>query len=536
MQIQSSVTRAALPCALLFVAACSGTSAAPANGSEGSSDTGGSTGSVGAETEGSSTGEEPSPHAIGEQVPWPTDDWTVVAPEEMGMDAKVLEGAYDYAFAAAKKTQGVVIVRGGALVSERYADGKDETSYAASWSAGKSFVSTLVGMAVDDGLIDSVEQPMSTWVPSWKGTDKGAITLQHVLQMESGLDFVEDYANFTNSDVIAMGFRDDVLGYVVNELPVGSAPGSKWYYSSGDSMLLSGVVEAAVGKPAHEFAADRLFGPIGMKSAYWWRDGKDHALGFCCIDAPSREFAKFGLLFLRGGEWDGAQIVSRDWVTEATTHRAANFDGYAYQWWTVDIDENSPLPADTFSARGLDEQMIYVIPSLDLVVMRSSLYEAADSAPVAEGGYLRHFMPRGLADNGTQAPDSWNDAKFLAPIINSIEGVDTIDVDDLGDDGGGDWGDDPTPFCQEVATEYPGYCEAVHGCACDLCPAEFLNCDSDEGCRAIMECALEKGCRGIECAETCETEIADNGGVFGEPAMVALALSDCVGSCPTECE
>ncbi|MEM6996343.1 MAG: hypothetical protein AAF721_37900, partial [Myxococcota bacterium] len=164
------------------------------------------------------------------------------------------------------------------------------------------------------------------------------------------------------------------------------------------------------------------------------------------------------------------------------------------------------------------------------------IYEPSDDAPVASGGYLRHFMPRGLAKNGTMAPDSWSDAKFLAPIINSIDGVEPIPLEDLGDDGAGDWGDDPAPFCQEVAKEYPGYCEAVHGCACDLCPAEFLNCDADESCRAIMECALEKGCRGIACAETCEAEIADNGGVFGEPAMVALALSDCVGSCPVECE
>lgn len=485
--------------------------------------------------DGASTGHD-NPLAIGQQVPWPTDEWTVVAPEDMGMDAAVLEGAFDYAFGKGKNTQGVIVIRGGAIVAERYADGHDETSVAASWSAGKSFASTLVGIAIDEGLIDGVDAPMSTWIDSWAGSDKASITLEHVLHMESGLDFVEDYADIAESDVIAMGLRDDALGYASADVPVGSAPGSTWYYSSGDTMLLSGVVSAATGMGAHEYARTKLFDPIGMKTADWWRDGAGNALTFCCLDAPGREFAKFALLFLRGGDWDGTQVVSRQWVQEATTNRAANYDGYAYQWWTVDIDEDSPLPPDTYSARGLDSQNYYVIPSLDLVVIRNSLYEQKPGDKVAAGGYLRHFMPRGLYQYGTQAPNSWIDAEFLAPIINAIDGAEPIEVQSSAGEGGDDWGGEAGMVCQEIAKDYAGYCESVHGCACDLCPDEFLTCDADPACRTIMECALDNGCRGVACASTCETEIADNGGVFGGPAMAALALSDCVSTCPVDCD
>lgn len=479
--------------------------------------------------------EEEDPLAIGQQVAWPTDEWTVVAPEEMDMDAAVMEAAFEYAFADAKNTQAVIVIRGGAIVAERYAEGKGRDDLATTWSMGKSFASTLVGMAIDDGLIESVDVPMTEFIPKWEGTAKAAMTLENVLQMESGLDFVEDYADIGTSDVIKMGFRDDVLDFVTDDLELGAEPGSTWYYSSGDTMLLSGAVRSVTGQSAADFAVERLFEPIGMREAYWWRDNADNALGFCCIDAPPRELAKFGLLFLRGGEWDGERIVSQEWVDTATTERASNYPGYAYQWWTVDIDENSVLPSDLYAARGLDEQRLYVVPSLDLVVLRSSMYEPSPNAPLADGGYLRHFMPRGLAQYGTLSPDEWTDAPFLAPIINSIEGTEKITVEPPSGGDGNDWGDDAVAVCSEAIQAYPGYCEEVHGCACDICATEFLDCDADEGCAAIVGCALERGCRGIACATTCSEEIEDNGGVFGGAAMSALNLSECVSTCPVEC-
>ncbi|MEM6992130.1 MAG: hypothetical protein AAF721_16590, partial [Myxococcota bacterium] len=148
MQSLTSAHHIVLTLSLLPLAALAGcgtsTPAPAAGGDETSSGTSGGEG--GSETGATSTGGDDNPHAIGQQVPWPTDDWTVVTPEEMGMDSTVLEGAFDYAFADPKHTQGVVVVRGGALVAERYSEGRDETSLAASWSAGKSFVSTLVGI------------------------------------------------------------------------------------------------------------------------------------------------------------------------------------------------------------------------------------------------------------------------------------------------------------------------------------------------------------------------------------------------------
>ena len=474
--------------------------------------------------------------AIGQIAPWPTERWAQLEPEEVDMDPAVLEGAFEYAFAEGRNTQAVIVIRGGAIVAERYAEGKDETDYAASWSAAKSFASTLVGMSIDDGDLRGVGEPMSTFFPAWAGTDKEAIELHHVLHMESGLDFVEDYANVAESDVIAMGFRDDVLAYTAKEVPVGSAPGSRWYYSSGDTMLLSGAIEHATGRGVAEMARERIFEPLGMDHAQWWVDGLGRALAFCCMDAPPREFAKFGLLFLRDGRWGEEQLVSPQWVETATTQRADNYEGYAYQWWTAEINEDTQLPPDMFAARGHDSQVIYVIPSLDLVVVRFALYDKPPEEPIADGGYLRHFMPRGLSPHGTHAPDEWLDEPFLAPVINAIEGTDKIEVKTTEGDGDGDSGADPLA-CNARVVEYAGYCEQVHGCACDQCPGELISCDDDPGLPRHHHLRHSStAAAGSPAPQSAPRRSKTTAASAEAPVMAALRLSDCVVSvCPHEC-
>ena len=183
---------------------------------------------------------------------WPVDGWAVRTPAEQGMDAATLEGARDYAFAEGKNTQGVVVIRDGALVAEWYADGKDETSWAASWSVAKSFTSALIGIAIEEGLIPGVDVAMSDYLPSWQDTDKDPITLEDVLQMASGLTWDESYSpqDLTRSDIIAMvAGESDQLEYAKGRT-VGVEPGDRFNYSSGDTMLLSGVLEAATGQSA----------------------------------------------------------------------------------------------------------------------------------------------------------------------------------------------------------------------------------------------------------------------------------------------
>src|SRR5688572_13684771 len=153
----------------------------------------------------SSDAEEPragDPLAIGQQAPWPTREWTVVTPQEMDMDPAQLENARAYAMRPDQNTQGVVVVRGGAIVAEWYADGYDASSFANSWSMAKSFTSASLGIAIAEGLVGGVDDTLEKYYPEWAGTEKGRIPLRADLQMQSGLDFIEDYADAQHPDAI----------------------------------------------------------------------------------------------------------------------------------------------------------------------------------------------------------------------------------------------------------------------------------------------------------------------------------------------
>jgi CubicO group peptidase (beta-lactamase class C family) len=474
----------------------------------------------------------PSPAlAIGQKAPWPTGDWTVVSPEQMGMDSNVLAEARDYALRPDQNTQGVVVVRGGAIVAEWYREGYDATSFAASWSMAKSFVSATLGIAIQEGLVGGTDDTLGEYYPEWAGTQKGAIPLRSVLQMQSGLDFVEDYADAQNSDVIRIGATADTLGYMLANVDVKVPYDSQWYYSSGDTQLLSGIVERTSKMSTRDYARERVFEPIGMNSADWWVDGTGQTIGFCCLDAPVRQFAKFGLLFLRNGEWDGRQVVPASWVRESTTARASQYGGYAYQWWLVQPD--TPLPQDLYLASGKDGQSIYVIPSLDLVVAKNTIYRKPPGEAVAENGYIAEFTPGGLTPYGTLAAGLWEDGPFLASIIRSIRGAKQDPIAATPPPGSSP--NDPVLCKARAMSGFAGYCEEMHGCVCDGCAGEFLDCNGNAACRAIMQCALDKGCRGIECAGPCQGVIEQNGGVQGAGVAFALKLSECSTSCPVSC-
>lgn len=333
---------------------------------------------------------------------WPGLEWELSTPEGEGMDATLLDEARAYAFQPAKNTQGVVVVRNGAIVVEWYADATD-ASLATSWSVGKSFASTLIGIAVDRGDLPGIDVPIADFLPAWQGTDKGAISLRQVLQMRSGVEW--------NELVNAVGLYltdTDQLAFALDR-PAAREPGITFNYSSGDSMLYSGVIETASGQRAGDYARQHLFEKIGMR-AEWWTDGSGHSLTYCCLDATSREFARFGLLFARGGRWRDEQVVSRAWVDQATT-AAEGTPFYGLQWWTnADGALAATIPHEMFSARGLHSQLIYVLPSLDLVVVRTGWYRRVGDAPVRTDGNL-HM---------TLAPDEWSDDDFLGPIVRSI--------------------------------------------------------------------------------------------------------------------
>ena len=351
-------------------------------------------------------------------------EWPEGTPEEQGMDSATLEGAQTYAFADGKYTQGVVVTRRGMLVAEWYADGRDATSYGASWSMAKSFTSALIGIAIHEGAIANEDVGLADYYPEWAADPRTMITLEHVLHMASGLAWNEDYNinNANDSDVVKLVFTtESPLAYVIGkaaEIP----PNTEFEYSSGNTLLMSGILAQSTGMSAGAYAQSRLLSRLGIEGADWWRAKTGETLTYCCLDMTSRDFARFGLLYLQRGAWEGEQIIPEAWV-EASITPSPRYAGYGYQWW-LEGRTDPTLPTDLYAAEGHDGQFIYVIPSLELVIVRNGLYDKFDGPAIADPQLFLRYPSDGLGNGGggTIGPDSWDHAAFLRPILDSIRG------------------------------------------------------------------------------------------------------------------
>jgi len=315
---------------------------------------------------------------------WPGIDWEVSPPEDQGMDAARLEDLTPYC--DEHHCGAVVVTRHGRIVWEHYWPGWDETSTDNSWSMAKSMTDALVGIAMAEGEIESVDQSAADFIPEWRGTDREEITLRDLLSMTSGLLWNEDY--FEKSDVTTMITSDDQTGYAVGR-PKLHDPGDDWYYSSGDTQLFSAIIKAATGMEAGQYAQEKLFGPIGIKGAWWDADNAGNTMTYCCVHTTARDFARFGYLFLRNGRWGDKQLVPEEWVEESTRPSQWENLSYGYYWWLQDYPD---APTDMFMADGFQTKRIYVIPSLDVVAVRI----------------------------GENDGDDWDDNAFLKPIVESV--------------------------------------------------------------------------------------------------------------------
>ena len=288
------------------------------------------------------------------------------------------------------ETQALVIIQGGRLVFERYgaAFGPDQTY--PSWSMAKSITQALAGIAVGDGKLDIAALAD---VPEWAaaGDPRAAITTDLLLRMSSGLAFVEDYEPTHPSDVIAMLFgagKDDAAGFAAAQ-PLAHAPGSFWSYSSGTTNIVSRCVARAIGADGPDFEAfmrARLFEPLGITSAVPNFDAAGTFIGSSFCFCTARDFARFGLLYLRDGVWEGRRLLPEGWVDYARTETRAqpNDDGpYGAHWW---LGLGGP---GSFSANGFAGQYIVVVPDLDMVVVRNGdTPQALKDAPRAWLGDL----------------------------------------------------------------------------------------------------------------------------------------------------
>ena len=298
----------------------------------------------------------------------------------------------DYAFAADADTGAVVIVRHGRIVAERYADDRSATDQATSWSVAKSFTSALVGAALDDGLIESLDQSMADFIPAWRDTDKAAITLRHAMTVRTALEVLDGGQFYDGADQLQMSIDRALTG----------TPGDQLYdYSNSDAMLAGEVVRAATGMSAEAYLEARIGAWIGF-SGDWWTDSAGHVMAYCCLDATPRRFARFGLLLARRGQWNGQTVLSNDWF--ATSTEPAYNNHYGFYWW--------PGGGVGFVALGLHGQIIAIYPDADLVATRFSRYtRAGDGRTVREEGNY----------HATNEPADFEVATFLDQVYQAIE-------------------------------------------------------------------------------------------------------------------
>ena len=296
-------------------------------------------------------------------VPYPGAEWPMgeLPPT---VDRAIVDAAVDVAFGAPDaegRVRSVVVVQGGEIVYERYhpLDGPEHVND--SYSVAKSFTSALIGMLVDDGLVTLDEHPA---FPEWQapGDPRQAITVRQMLQMSSGLEWTEEYGP---GSLAAQMFAAQDAAALMAAQPLESEPGSTFEYSTGTSALLVGLAADELGSCAAvtAYLEERLFDPIGITSETLVTDGGGCWFGGFGADMTTRDFARFGLLYLRGGQWDGRQLIATSWIDETRLPAATN-PQYGLHWWM--------FQPGVFSAEGLFGQRIVVVPSLDLVVAANS--------------------------------------------------------------------------------------------------------------------------------------------------------------------
>ena len=274
------------------------------------------------------------------------------------------------------EARAIVVMYDGKLLAEHYAPGFDKNSRMLGWSMAKSVTSALVGILVKQGKLD-VNKPAP--VPEWADAKdkRHAITLQHLLQQTSGLDFEENYNKY--SDATRMLFnKADMAAYTASR-PLKIAPGTQFYYSSGNSNILSRIVRETVGNSNYySFIYDSLFHKLGMYSAVIEPDASGTMVGSSYVFATARDWARFGLLYYNNGIVNGQQLFTGDWVKQTITPFAADkLQHYGYQFWLNGFNKEMPsqrkfpaAPADMFYADGYAGQYVFIIPSKKLVIVR----------------------------------------------------------------------------------------------------------------------------------------------------------------------
>ena len=311
---------------------------------------------------------------VSDGIQWPTEGWKNSLPEEQGVDPTGLNDAVE--LGREMDLHSFLVIRHGFIISETYFNGFDSEKLHDQYSVTKSFTATLMGIAIDEKLIPSIDEPVTDALPQTdplnKDANKAAMKLRDLLTMTSGLDWIEGDPTYR-----AMYFSPDWVHFVF-DIAMRETPGEMFNYCSGCSHLLSAAVQQALGKDALLFADEHLFAPLGIKNYFWEKDANGIPIGGWGLQITPRDMAKLGYLYLHKGMWDGRRVVSETWIDDAVKTHVPDTGsrwGYGYQWWTDDRYGG-------YAARGRYGQLIYVVPRLDLIVVSTAASETGDEGAV----------------------------------------------------------------------------------------------------------------------------------------------------------
>ncbi len=269
------------------------------------------------------------------------------------------------------ETVSFVVIKNDTVKVEKHWEGYNDSSLVNSFSMAKSITGMLVGCALKDGLIKSVDEPVANYIDEFKVGDLQKITIKHLLTMSSGLAFKEDYSSMFSWPAEAY-YGPDVNGLTIKQSKPETEPGKIWFYKGGDTQLLGIILKKITGKPVAQYASEKLWKPLGAEQpAFWSLDEFGMEKVSCCWYSNAKDFARIAKLMMNEGNWNGQQIIDSAYIKEALTpadlldRKGNKSQQYGYQWWLMKHKGH-----DVFYARGIRGQYIFAIPDTKTIVVR----------------------------------------------------------------------------------------------------------------------------------------------------------------------